>query len=344
MKYTRLEKLLIEGDGMSVELFGMNNLSLERAETIVPEEYLPAFRWFQENEGIVGPRPWQSDRPDDVPIKMVAQSGIMKPAGYEYAISVTSTGYRHYDDQPVYDQGDRTWIFSYSEHRNTHGGVEQNRYNGALLACLNDGIPVGVFIKESGSNYTCLGLAFVEEYDAVNGIFTMHGPVNASQTKDFWSLIPESQFDEESYRLAKDLDLVTDQDERIYKTIQQVNRRRQDTFRANLLDAYRGACAVTAYSVDTALQAAHISSYRGPSSQLTSNGLLLRADIHLLYDAHRISVCPDDMSVRLSEEIRRTPYGELNRRIIRLPSDSADMPSQNRLATHFAVFREVNGV
>ena len=51
------------------------------------------------------------------------------------------------------------------------------------------------------------------------------------------------------------------------------------------MDAYGGRCAITGYDVEEALQAAHIVPYLGPQSNTVNNGLLLRADVHNLFDS-----------------------------------------------------------
>ena len=96
--------------------------------------------------------------------------------------------------------------------------------------------------------------------------------------------------------------------------------------------------------METALQAAHISPYRGPQSQLASNGILLRADLHLLYDAYRISVCPDDNSIRMDNRLAKTSYGEWNKRRIRVPDNLEDRPAPQLLAAHFSTFRDQNAI
>lgn len=134
------------------------------------------------------------------------------------------------------------------------------------------------------------------------------------------------------------------EDLRTRVTVATVVRAGQGAFRRSLTEAYSGACAVTGYQVETVLQAAHIMSYRGPQSHRVSNGLLLRADIHLLFDAHELAICPDDMTVRLSARLDSSPYHELERRKIQLPGRRSDEPSRERLVAHFAEFRAAHRI
>ncbi|EJT85993.1 putative restriction endonuclease [Pseudomonas putida S11] len=59
-----------------------------------------------------------------------------------------------------------------------------------------------------------------------------------------------------------------------------VRRRGQPQFRKQLLKAYQGRCAITACSLQQVLEAAHIHPYLGDATNVVSNGLLLRADVH----------------------------------------------------------------
>jgi len=47
------------------------------------------------------------------------------------------------------------------------------------------------------------------------------------------------------------------------------------------------------------LEAAHIKPYRGKTDSHLENGLLLRADLHTLFDLNLIGVEPDTLTVRV---------------------------------------------
>lgn len=70
-----------------------------------------------------------------------------------------------------------------------------------------------------------------------------------------------------------------DQRRRVLTSI--VRRRGQPQFRANLLSAYEGRCAISNCNVVSVLEAAHVHPYTGDASNDVSNGLLLRADMNL---------------------------------------------------------------
>jgi len=113
-----------------------------------------------------------------------------------------------------------------------------------------------------------------------------------------------------------------------------VRRRGQAAFRSALLHAYDGRCAMTGCDVTDALEAAHIHPYIGQASNVVNNGLLLRADVHTLFDLYLVAINPDSLRIAVAPALRQSTYGELDGSAIKLPV-SADMAaSQDALAWH----------
>lgn len=109
-------------------------------------------------------------------------------------------------------------------------------------------------------------------------------------------------------------------------------RRGQKKFRGALLAAYDKCCAVTGSSIVPILEAAHIESYRGVVSDHVINGLLLRADIHTLFDLGLLGV-NQDYRIIIASALRGTEYEQYNGKRIRLPNDRANYPSLEALKT-----------
>ena len=59
------------------------------------------------------------------------------------------------------------------------------------------------------------------------------------------------------------------------------------------------------------MEAAHILPYAGDKSDFVSNGLLLRGDIHTLFDLDLIGINPRTFAVALARSLRGTSYDEL---------------------------------
>lgn len=79
----------------------------------------------------------------------------------------------------------------------------------------------------------------------------------------------------------------------------------QGAFRVLVTDMYQRRCAVTKERTLPALEAAHIRPYSDGGVHEAQNGLLLRRDIHSLFDAGYVTVTPDlhfEVSRRIKEE------------------------------------------
>ena len=100
-----------------------------------------------------------------------------------------------------------------------------------------------------------------------------------------------------------------------------VRRRGQGKFRSALIDIYNGECVITGCNAPEALEAAHISPYLGDETNHPQNGLLLRADIHSLFDLGLIAIDPATMTVVIAEHLKEGSYAELSGIRIATPSD-----------------------
>ena len=112
----------------------------------------------------------------------------------------------------------------------------------------------------------------------------------------------------------------------------------QGSFRLAVTDAYQSSCAVTMEHSLPALEAAHIRSYSDGGEHEISNGLLLRSDIHRLFDRGYVTVSPDlhfEVSRKLKEDFSngRSYYG-LHGAPIHFPVRLEDQPNREMLAWH----------
>ncbi|EDZ98862.1 hypothetical protein BH160DRAFT_5827 [Burkholderia sp. H160] len=114
-----------------------------------------------------------------------------------------------------------------------------------------------------------------------------------------------------------------------------VRRQGQPAFRGNLLRAYGNRCAISGCDVTEVLEAAHIVAYQGPETNHVSNGLLLRTDLHTLFDLGLLAIEPSAAIVVIAAELRSTEYGELHGKKLRLPSILNDRPSKDALALQY---------
>lgn len=129
---------------------------------------------------------------------------------------------------------------------------------------------------------------------------------------------------------------VGDEDGRSRVWAEIVRRRGQRRFRSQLIDVYGGQCAFSGSRATAVLEAAHISPYRGDHTNQVTNGLLLRADLHTLFDLHLISVEPHSLRIWLAPALRESEYGHLHDELMRGPGDTLARPDTRLLETHYA--------
>jgi hypothetical protein len=113
-------------------------------------------------------------------------------------------------------------------------------------------------------------------------------------------------------------------------------RRGQTKFRDALCRRYGNRCLVTGCEIVAILEAAHIDPYRGQDSHHPENGLLLRADIHTLFDLDLLGVEPNGLCVALHPGITRE-YEEIEGKAL----DCADLkPSSEPLRRRYEQFQK----
>ena len=104
----------------------------------------------------------------------------------------------------------------------------------------------------------------------------------------------------------------------------------QGAFRVLVTDSYRRRCAVSGEKTLPALEAAHIRPYAEGGEHRLPNGILLRRDIHSLFDAGYVTITPEHrflVSRRIREEFENgRDYYALDGRSITGPSDPANCP------------------
>ncbi len=103
-------------------------------------------------------------------------------------------------------------------------------------------------------------------------------------------------------------------------------RRGQPKFRKKLLNMYENTCAVTGTPFPPLLEAAHIVPYMGENTNHVTNGILLRADIHTLFDLGLLGI-NQSYEVVVSSSMSGTEYEAYNGRRIKLPANKAEWPS-----------------
>jgi putative restriction endonuclease len=112
----------------------------------------------------------------------------------------------------------------------------------------------------------------------------------------------------------------------------------QGAFRISVTDAYNRACAVSGGKVLPALDAAHIRSYGSGGNHEVSNGLLLRRDIHSVFDAGYVTI-DERLRFVVSDRVRTdfnngNEYRRLHGTLITVPTLPSFQPDRAALRWH----------
>ncbi len=112
----------------------------------------------------------------------------------------------------------------------------------------------------------------------------------------------------------------------------------QGAFRMLVMDSYKRRCAVTGERALPVLEAAHIKPVSEGGRHLVSNGLLLRSDVHTLFDRGYVTITPN-LRFRASRRLRTefqngAEYFAMEGRELWLPARNEDRPSPEFLEWH----------
>lgn len=288
-----------------------------------------ALLWFCKHQGreIQWPRPM----PDDIFLANKA-TNVHIPAGWHYALSVRqSLDESCYEAEPVLHV-DGSWTCHYCQEQSIYTTRENTSATAPLLACQQDEIPVGVLRQTKGKRdprYRVLGVALVRQWK--NGCFLLEG-FGPSGIIGVRSSEVALTFSQGGVNNGLDLASIEDGHQRINESI--ARRRGHGEFRDALLAAYGKRCALSSCDVPDALDAAYIFRYVGDGTHTINNGILLRSDIHTLYDLGLIAVDPFSLKVVTAPALKNTDYGYLAEVRLRLPIKTEHRPNRAALEMH----------
>lgn len=267
--------------------------------------------------GPVNKRTWEAMQVGDLVLAVYDN-------GYQYLSSIIAK----FNNAPL---ANRIW------------GKDDSGETWQYMYLLNRPQPVAVNVmSEPVANYLNRGYrGFTRISDAkVQAILDAYGSLDAFVQQVFQGKIPESHVERELGQAeaeASDLEAFNPGNmvDGRRKVIQEIVRRQgQPVFRRKLLKAYDGRCVVTDCAVEAVLEAAHIAPYLGTGSNVVQNGLLLRADIHTLFDLGLFRIAPDG-TIHLHEKLLGTVYEQYRGQTIRAPMDRINGPCPDALALKY---------
>lgn len=119
----------------------------------------------------------------------------------------------------------------------------------------------------------------------------------------------------------------------------------QGAFQALVTQAYGKKCAISGEKTLPVLEAAHIQPFSQAGPNSLANGLLLRSDLHKLFDRHYLTIDADDRTIHVSSRIREEfsngkEYYKFDKQPLAvLPQNRLDQPARQYLQYHNGLFR-----
>ena len=113
----------------------------------------------------------------------------------------------------------------------------------------------------------------------------------------------------------------------------------QGAFRVLVTDAYNRKCAISGEKTLPVLEAAHIKPYGESGPHFIANAMLLRSDLHKLFDYGYITITPDlkvEVSKKIKEEFQngKEYYRFHGGDLFNLPNRLQDMPESSFIQWH----------
>jgi putative restriction endonuclease len=117
----------------------------------------------------------------------------------------------------------------------------------------------------------------------------------------------------------------------------------QGSFRIVVTDAYDRKCAITGEKVLPVLVASHIRPYANGGTHDPQNGILLRSDMHTLFDRGYVTITDDyhfEVSKRIKEDFDNGhEYYAYHGKNINIPKQSNQAPGKEYLDWHHKIYR-----
>jgi len=248
------------------------------------------------------------------------KNGIFRPAGYS-SVLLFVTEQKSVDRTPYIDklEGDTLRM----------QGQSLGRTDEWLVDHKKKGLELLLFYRKSRTEYPKAGFRFEGGFAYKDSEGSR--PTNFLLERDTNQLALSTEVAEQQGAF----DASNDEDQRDRTIAAIVRRRGQPKFRRELIDAYGRRCAISGCDVVDVLEAAHIKPYRGTHTNHVVNGLLLRADLHTLFDLRLIAIEPATMTVWIADALRATDFASLKGVQLRLPSNPTLRPDESALRAHF---------
>ena len=314
------------------------------------ESHQLQLKWFEVNKGETRPLPTTVETGH---LLATHARGIFKPKDWSHALSIRIMLESRYKDGEFFQIGEEGWVCAYHQQlTSTTLNDSRNSYsNLALQTCLDEQVPIGILKQvqsrdSGGSKYLVIGLGAIvgkiDDYFVLCDVLTAQ---SCSAEEVIKSLLQQEA--EALLLKSSQADLIAREpqdsyEQKIFVWSQIVRRQGQSSFRRELLRAYEATCCMTETTDVAVLDAAHITPYSGRSTSTVQNGLLLRTDLHTLFDLGLIGIEPVTLSIHVHQSIKEPAYRALHGKSLKLPSSKLDCPGVEYLERRWADYQSSN--
>lgn len=167
-------------------------------------------------------------------------------------------------------------------------------------------------------------------------IVFLHPRLRWSEDRDWIEVIGADSTDEIQKPVYRDFGEAPDDDPARLAQFARRVRRGQARFRKNLLKLYGWRCAISGWGPESVLEAAHILLHAHTGLNRSENGILLRSDLHSLFDDGLLRIDPSTFTVVLHPSLADTPYWSLNGAPLR-PRLNGSEPSREYLRQRWSM-------
>lgn len=189
-------------------------------------------------------------------------------------------------------------------------------------SCLTDSsiAPHRVFIKKFSTSSLQSDKQFINELNKALSIYT--------------ALAEDIALEKQKYALASTYQ--ENESRREFSAI--LKRVGQQKFKRLLLEKYNNKCVITGCDIKEVLEAAHIQPVKDNGNMCVSNGLLLRADIHTLFDLNLVNI-DEEGKVHWHSSLHGSDYAKQYKTI---SVSKLDKPVNKKLNKRFIQFHQQN--
>lgn len=273
-----------------LHIWVFNGRAVASIPEFLDEKHRTALVWFDAHSG--QKVPWPIMLPDET-LLANRPKGIYKPSWSPYAPSVKQTLKSPYADRDPVHSEDGSWSYLYYQEEQEGKDTDSLTSNRAMQLCMRDEVPLEVLRQISPKPnpvYSVLGIAQIVGKAA--GYYLLEGrSVDSRAATQKFIYLPEHD---------ASAPISEFEDQRNYRLRKVVQRQGQPRFREQLMEIYDRKCAITNCDVQDVLEAAHVVPYRGVHTNHVSNGILLKADLHILFDEGLLAIDSETLAVRLS--------------------------------------------